>query len=128
MCLKILIFHKSLALITLCCFNSTNFYVLNPSFNLEHLVTILACFWPHLTSFFMRTEYRFSSWKLTMLTFNFYVCFYLVLFLIRFGYNLPTFLTFIIDFRALHFMHSELACFNLFFAIFAQLRFLFYHN
>lgn len=128
MSLIIFIFDKSLTLYTFCRFNSTNFNVLNPFFNLKHLVAILACLRPHLTSFFMRTKCRFSCWKLTVLTFNFYVSFYLVLFLIRFGYNLATLLAFVIYFCALHFMHFELACFNLFFTIFAQLRFLFYHN
>ena len=118
------IFDVSFTFGTFLCLDGTCFSVADPPFNLENLVTVLACFRLHFTTVFMGAELTFNCFKRTKLTLFHYMSFGLVLLLIWLGNDLAALLAFIVDSGALDLMHPELWIFNLAFTILTEWCFL----
>jgi hypothetical protein len=74
------------------------------------------------------SKFQFACFECAVLTLYLHVCFSLVIFLVSLGDDHAALTTFVIDARALDFVHPELRQLDVALAVFAQFRlFSFYH-
>ena len=121
--MQVLVLDKTAASLTLLCFNSALLSMSDPPLNRKYLVAVLTRPRFQLAPFFMRSKLHFTRLERTVLTLYFYMGFQLVVILVRFCHHQSTLCTFVVDFSALHLVHSILACFNVALAVFALLCF-----
>ena len=121
-----LLLDKVLALFTLSGLSSTCFNVVNPDFDTELLLAVLALLGSHITILFMGTELRRWGSMRTELALDWFVCCLFMFFSISLGYHIATLTTFVIAPCATNLMHTDLTDFNSSLTSGAHLRFFLY--